>query len=261
MLVNLRVDPPADTVLLRVITQYFSFHLTDASHANQLDWISPLMDDMGLLSADLNVQMACLRAIEGALSCSSSSDHARAEVAALSKDSIFESRLWLAKFNANEAVCALATAVWDSRGCKLSPDYRTALVPLLSYQGPSGADRSDEGSSGAHVRLAAARALSGGMLELPDSSTACIAEMKALYHSSKPVPAAATGRILNAGNMLVGKGKDSKGPMSISAAPIAVPMSDPNMSARLAVAEFIRAAGADGSLPLEEKEEETEAGR
>lgn len=218
------------------------------------------MDDLGLLSADLNVQMACLRAIEGALSCSSSSDHAKAQVAALSKDSVFETRLWLAKFNANEAVCTLATSVWESRGCKLSSGYRTALVPLLSFQGSVGADRSaEEGLSGAHVRLAAARALSGGMLELPDSSAACVAEMKALYHSSKPVPAASTGRILNAGNMLVGKGKDSKGPMALSAAPVAVPMSDPHVSARLAVAEFIRAAGAEGSLPLGEKEGEEES--
>lgn len=61
---RLRVDPPPDGVLYRVVTQY---PLLPVSEVDNLDWLTPLMSELGFLSGEVNVLSGCLRALQGVL--------------------------------------------------------------------------------------------------------------------------------------------------------------------------------------------------
>jgi hypothetical protein len=64
VLARLRVDPPPDGVLYRVVTQY---PLLPVSEVDNLDWLTPLLSELGLLSGEVNVRSGCLRALQGVL--------------------------------------------------------------------------------------------------------------------------------------------------------------------------------------------------
>ena len=217
------------------------------------DWIAPLLGDQGLLSVEVNVQLACLKAIEGVLQAASSpgaSQHARSIVDAVKGNALFESRLWLAKYHDDDSVRALAETVWAARGLPLDAAFPVILIPLFSYTASTMTNATQEASAGQHVRLASARAMAGGMKALPETCEVCITQLKSLFHSCKPVPAAANSRLFrDVGGTVTGKGKDSNSRVAASAPVVLV---DAQPSARLAVAEFIRAAGADLALPLVE---------
>lgn len=255
-LAHLRVDPPPDAVLYRLVTQYLHFPpSTEDEVVDKQDWIAPLLGDQGLLSAEVNVQLACLKAIEGVLKAASSpatSQHSRGVIDTLSSDSLFESRLWLAKYHDDTSVRTLAETVWAARGLPLNATFSAILIPLFSYTASTAINGNQESSAGQHVRLASARAMAGGIKALPQTCEACITQLKSLFHSYKPVPVAANSRLLsNMGGGVTGKGKDIN--PRVSAPVAAAVMVDANPSARLAVAEFIRAAGADMALPLFEE--------
>ena len=257
VLAHLRVDPPPDGVLYRVVTQYLLFLNTDQpGQTDKLDWMAPILGTEGLLSAEVNVQLACLKALQGVLETSSgpaASARVKATGMAISKDTQVETCLWLARSFENETVSALAAAVWDARDCTLGRDYCKTLLPLLSLSVSASTDKAVDMATGQHVCLAAARALSCGMKALPNSSESTIAALKSLYHSCKPVPAATTGRGMmasNAGAMTTGKGKDRDGKGLGAALTPTVPvvMIDSNPHTRIAFAEFIRSAGVESSF-------------
>jgi HEAT repeat protein len=257
VLAHLRVDPPPDGVLYRVVTQYLLFPNTDQpGQTDKLDWIAPIFGTEGLLSAEVNVQLACLKALQGVLETSSgpeASAQLNATGIVLSKDTQVETCLWLARSFENETVSALAATVWEARGRTLSRDYCKTLLPLLSLSASLSTDRAVDTATGQHVCLAAARALSCGMKALPDSCESTIAALKSLYHSCKPVPAASTGRGMmasSAGAMTVGKGKDrdGKGLGAVVTPSVPVVMIDSHPHTRIAIAEFIRSAGAESSF-------------
>ena len=256
VLARLRVDPPPDTVLYRVVTQYVHFPPMAEEVTEDFDWITPLLGDAGLLSIEVNVQLACLKAIYGVLEViktAPSSIRLAAVSKVMTKEPSLENVLWLARFNEDEGVKALALKVWESRGITLSADYSTLLLPLLSYPGPASLDGSSlEPSTGQHVRLAAARAMSGGVKALPQTHEASILLLKSLYHSRKPVPVATTGRALASssfGSAVVGKAKEGKTAVAhFNNQPAAV-MIDAYVFTRIAIAEFIRSLGADCAVP------------
>ena len=235
---------------------------------DKLDWIAPLLGDAGLLSVEVNVQMACLNALRGVLegiSKAKPSVKVTANIAAvreiMSKDKLVENRLWLAKFNEDEGVRTLAAQVWELRGETLGDDYGSVLLPLLSYPGPISVDGTpSDPSSGKHVRYAAARAISGSIKALPHTSESYTLQLKSLYHAKKPVAATSTGRALAPsgpggalGGAVIGKGRDGKA--MVAGAGVAVSMVDNHVATRLAVAEFIRAVGVDRAVPSEGSDE------
>ena len=259
VLARLRVDPPPDVVLHRVVTQNLLFPALPVECSEGLDWITPLLGDLGLLSIEVNVQLACLNALHGVLILMSTTAPSPRLVAVrevMMQDSCVENRLWLARFNDDEGVRAMAFKVWELRGVTLSADYNTMLQPLLSYPGPASLDGSpQETSTGQHIRLAAARALSGAAQALPYTSEASILLLKSLYHSRKPVPTVTTGRALTSSSFssgTVGKTKEGKSAIAHSSSQPAAVMIDAHVSTRLAIAEFIRSVGVDSAIPSED---------
>ena len=256
VLARLRVDPPPDTVLYRIVTQYVHFPPMTVEINENFDWITPLLGDMGLLSVEVNVQLACLKAIYGVLEIITTappSSRLAAVSKVMTKEPSLENVLWLARFSEDEGVKALARKVWELRGVTLSADYSTLLLPLLSYPGPATHDGSPlETSTGQHVRLAAARAISGGVKALPQTHETSILLLKSLYHSRKPVPVATTGRAVTSssfGSAVVGKSRDVKTAVAHSNSQPAAVLIDAYVFTRLAIAEFIRSLGADHAVP------------
>jgi hypothetical protein len=146
----------------------------------------------------------------------------------MSTNILLENRLLVSRFSEDEGVKTLALEVWNLRAKDLGVDYGTTLLPLLSHSGNEG-----------RIRLAAARAMAGGMKELPATAAQSIVLLKGLFHSHKPVPAASSGRMLAP----IGKkdGKEKEKAASIS-------LVDNDFDTRLAVAEAFRAIGIEFTL-------------
>jgi hypothetical protein len=114
VLARLRVDPPPDGVLYRVVTQY---PLLPVSEVDNLDWLKPLMSEYGLLSGEVNVRSGCLRALQGVLvSINDSTLGDSAKVVnvreIMSTNILLENRLWLSRFSEDEVVKTLALEVY-----------------------------------------------------------------------------------------------------------------------------------------------------
>ena len=154
---------------------------------------------MKTLAIDTSLATGSVAAIDGdriaMRTLPTAGEHARllaATVAAVAADRAVGNCLWLLRFDDEEQVRALATRAWEARapwcggnggaGWFTGLSWLEALLPLLAHEGRPPLDAvataQQDGlggpsmAPGAHVRLAAARAVAGGMKEAGASAEA-----------------------------------------------------------------------------------------
>lgn len=150
-----QMEPAPDAVLASVCV---------APALNTSEW-GPFIGSDGLLSKAPHVRLACLESVMLMV----------LEGHGLAGNPLVESRLWLSRFDADEENAELAHELWDARGAPLSTGFAAPLLVLLS-------------DTNAHVRVATAGALAGGVVEHRESSTALLSRLYSLYSSHEVLP-------------------------------------------------------------------------
>jgi hypothetical protein len=155
VLSRFRVSPPADRVLIRVIS---------STTLTPMEW-SPILSPNGLLNAESSIRKTCLLGILESLSQGSS--------AGIGRNPLVVSRMWVVCHDSEEEVKHLAVQAWEKSQMNLSEAFMTSLCPLLHFQE-------------SHVALAAARAIAGGILKFPHLDRDCTETLVQIFMDSLP---------------------------------------------------------------------------
>jgi hypothetical protein len=155
VLSRFRVSPPADRVLVRVIS---------STTLTPMEW-SPILSSVGLLNAESSIRKTCLLGIMESLN--------RGRSAGIGRNPLVVSRMWVVCHDSDEEVKHLAVQAWEKSQMSLSEAFMTSLCPLLQSQE-------------LHVALAAARAIAGGILRYPHLARPCIETLVQIFMESLP---------------------------------------------------------------------------
>ena len=128
------------------------------------EW-TPLLGEMGFLNPEPTIRFACIAAIRQMIeSCGELKGK---------KNPLVVSRLWQSRFDSIQENAELAHIVWGISECVLPKAYNAPLLALLSHD--------DDG-----VRISAAKALAGAMLEYPESSRITAENLLTNYRNRLP---------------------------------------------------------------------------
>lgn len=155
VLSRFRVSPPADRVLIRIIS---------ATTLTPMEW-SPLLGPNGLLNAESSIRKTCLLGILESLN--------RGLSPGIGRNPLMVSRMWVLCHDSEEEVKQLAVKVWQESQMSLSEAFLTSLCPLLHFQE-------------SHVALSAARAIAGGILTYSHLDRDCMETLVQIFLESLP---------------------------------------------------------------------------